>query len=179
MNNEELLARIEKLEKDTGRLSDIDAIRCLKAEQVLAFEDKENSVSRSIATVTDDIVMDYGPDFGVHEGIELFRQFAKNPPFEWAIHFMIPSRIEVVDGGETAEAVWYLWELATKVSPIDGNGKGFMLAGVYYDTYRKLSNGEWKICKMKLDTQLLCSYKKGWETEKIIDLSIDGWAIEL
>ncbi|MBL4743300.1 MAG: nuclear transport factor 2 family protein [Cycloclasticus sp.] len=179
MKENEFLIRIGKLENDFQRLNDINEIRNLKAEQVLAFEDAENSVSRSIATVTEDTVMDYGPDFGVHEGIDVFRQFAEMPPFKWAIHFMVPSKIKVHGDGQTAEAIWYLWELATKISPIDGKEKAVLLAGVYYDSYRKLASGEWKISKMKFDSKLLCSYKKGWKKEKIINLSTDKWAIGL
>lgn len=179
MVNEELISRLENLEKELARLKDIEAIRNLKAEHALASDDPENLAKRLLAIVTDDIELDYGETFGVHKGIEIFKELVQDTPFIWTLHYMIPSKIEIAADGKTAKGIWYLWEPATTPSPVDAKETAMWLAGVYHDSYRKMPNGEWKISKMQLDSKLLCTYKDGWEKEKIIDLSKSKWTENL
>jgi len=179
MVDEKLISRLEKLEKELARLNDIEAIRNLKAEHALASDDPENLEKRLLAIVTDDIELHYGEVFGVHKGIEIFRELVKETPFIWTLHYMIPSKIEIAADGKTATGIWYLWEPATTPSPVDAKETAMWLAGVYHDSYRKMPNGEWKISKMELDSKLLCTYKDGWEKEKIIDLSKTKWTENL
>lgn len=179
MVNEELISRLENLEKELARLNDIEAIRNLKAEHALASDDPENLAKRLLAIVTDDIELDYGETFGVHKGIEIFKELVQDTPFIWTLHYMIPSKIEIAADGKTAKGIWYLWEPATTPSPVDAKETAMWLAGVYHDSYRKMPNGEWKISKMQLDSKLLCTYKDGWEKEKIIDLSKSKWTENL
>jgi hypothetical protein len=179
MVNEELISRLENLEKELARLKDIEAIRNLKAEHALASDDPENLAKRLLAIVTDDIELDYGEAFGVHKGIEIFKELVQDTPFIWTLHYMIPSKIEIAADGKTAKGIWYLWEPATTPSPVDAKETAMWLAGVYHDSYRKMPNGDWKISKMQLDSKLLCTYKDGWEKERIIDLSKSKWTENL
>lgn len=179
MVDEKLIKRLEKLEKELARLNDIEAIRNLKAEHALASDDPENLAKRLLAIVTNDIELDYGETFGVHKGIEVFRELVKETPFIWTVHYMIPSKIEIAADGKTAKGIWYLWEPATTPSPVDGTETAMWLAGVYHDSYRKMPDGEWKISKMQLDSKLLCTYKDGWEKTKIVDLSKTKWTEDL
>lgn len=179
MVNEELISRLENLEKELARLNDIEAIRNLKAEHALASDDPENLSKRLLAIVTDDIELDYGETFGVHKGIEIFKELVQDTPFIWTLHYMIPSKIEIAADGKTAKGIWYLWEPATTPSPVDAKETAMWLAGVYHDSYRKMPNGDWKISKMQLDSKLLCTYKDGWEKERIIDLSKSKWTENL
>ena len=179
MVNEELISRLENLEKELARLKDIEAIRNLKAEHALASDDPENFAKRLLAIVTDDIELDYGETFGVHKGIEIFKELVQDTPFIWTLHYMIPSKIEIAADGKTAKGIWYLWEPATTPSPVDAKETAMWLAGVYHDSYRKMPNGDWKISKMQLDSKLLCTYKDGWEKERIIDLSKSKWTENL
>jgi hypothetical protein len=179
MVNEELISRLENLEKELARLKDIEAIRNLKAEHALASDDPENLAKRLLAIVTDDIELDYGETFGVHKGIEIFKELVQDTPFIWTLHYMIPSKIEIAADGKTAKGIWYLWEPATTPSPVDAKETAMWLAGVYHDSYRKMPNGDWKISKMQLDSKLLCTYKDGWEKERIIDLSKSKWTENL
>lgn len=175
MNNEDLLRRVEKLESEIVRLGDIEKIRNLKAEHGLASDDPENLADRLLAIVTDDIELDYGEAFGVHKGIEVFRELVKDTPFLWTIHYMVPSKIEINEDGKSARGTWYLLEPAIAPDPESGRGKAMWLAGVYHDNYKKMDTGEWKISKMEFETKILCTYEKGWEENKIIELSSSRW----
>lgn len=175
MNNNEVWRRIERLEREIMRLKDIEAIRNLKAEHALASDDPENLAKRLLAIVTDDIELDYGASFGVHKGIDVFRELVKDTPFLWTIHYMIPNKIILGEDGDTAIGNWYLLEPASAPDPKNGSERAMWLGGVYEDRYRKMATGEWKICRMKFDTKLLCTYDQGWEKDKIVDLANSRW----
>lgn len=175
MNNEELWLRLERLELEISRLKDIEAIRNLKAEHASASDDPTNLAKRLLAIVTDDIELDYGASFGVHKGIDVFRELVAQTPFLWTIHYMIPNKIVLSEDGNTAIGNWYLLEPASAPDPVDGTERAMWLGGVYEDSYRKMDNGEWKISRMKFDTKLLCTYDAGWQKDKIVDLASSRW----
>ena len=131
MSDQDIIKRLEQLESELARLNDIEAIRNLKAEHALASDDPKNLAKRLLAIVTDDIELDYGETFGVHKGIEVFRELVKDTPFIWTIHYMIPSKIEIADDGKTAKGIWYLWEPATTPSPVDGSETAMWLSLIH------------------------------------------------
>lgn len=171
----ELEGRIAELERRVARQDDIEAIRRLKAEHALASDDHEHLAERLLAIVTDDIELDYRPVFGHHKGIDQLRKLLTDTPFPWTLHYMICKRIDIAADGESATGVWYLWEPATAPDPRTGEERAVWLGGVYEDTYRKQPDGQWKIAKMKLATQLLSPYERGWAKERITDLTAGAW----
>ena len=170
MDTIELSERLAVLEREVTRLRDIEAIRNLKCEHALASDDPEQISARLLAIVTDDIELDYGPEFGSFTGKDTLRELLKDTPFSWTIHYMIPKRIEIAPPGDIATGIWYLWE-PTAVADPTGVDHAMWLGGVYEDEYRKQKDGSWKIAKMKLTTKLLCPYSEGWSATRITPLA--------
>lgn len=168
-------ARITALEKRLQRLEDVDAIRRLKCEHALASDDHPNLEERLMAIVTDDIILEYGEEFGQFKGREKLRELLQETPFPWTIHYMIPKRIDIADDGQTATGIWYLWEPATAPEPETGIDRAMWLGGVYYDSYRKMDDGSWKISKIQLDMKLMVPYSEGWEKSQITPLASSDW----
>ena len=175
MSEQDLNARVAAIEKRLQRLDDIDAIRRLKCEHALASDDHANLAQRLLAIVTDDIEMDYGEEFGQFQGKDKLRELLQETPFPWTIHYMIPKRIDVAEDGQTATGIWYLWEPATAPDPTTGEERAMWLGGVYEDSYRKMSDGSWKISKIALDMRLMAPYKDGWEKARIAPLAESAW----
>lgn len=175
MAEQSLEQRINVMEKRLQRLEDIDAIRTLKCEHALASDDHPNLAKRLLAIVTDDIVLEYGAEFGQFQGKEKLNELLQNTPFPWTIHYMIPKRIDVADDGQTAQGIWYLWEPATAPEPGTGIVRAMWLGGVYEDSYRKMPDGSWKISKIKLDMKLMAPYADGWAKTPIVSLTESAW----
>lgn len=163
MAEQSLEQRIHVMEKRLQRLEDFDAIRTLKCKHALASDDHPNLAKRLLAIVIDGIVLEYGEEFGQFQGKENLNELLQDTPFPWTIHYMIPKRIDVADGGQTAEGIWYLWEPATAPEPNTGIERAMWLGGVYEDSYRKMPDGSWNISKIKLDMKLMAPYADGWE----------------
>lgn len=173
MSEDDLHARLRALEERVARLDDLEAIRRLKCEHALASDDPANLPQRFADIVTDDFVADYGEGFGVIHGKEELRAFLTNVPFTWTMHFMIPKRIDVAPDGRTATGIWYLWEPALAQDPSRTKSRALWLGAVYDESYRKESDGSWKISALKFDAKLLVPYSEGWEKRRVAEINFD------
>jgi len=171
MDNTDLQRRVVELEVRLNRLEDIEAIRRLKCEHALASDDHPNLRARFMAIVTDDIELDYGPEFGRHVGRAKLNELLNDTPFSWTFHIMVPKRIDLADDGRSATGIWYMLEPAVAKDPQSGEPRAVWLGGVYTDTYRKQPDGRWLISRIQFDTKLMVPYDVGWSKAQIAPMS--------
>jgi ketosteroid isomerase-like protein len=148
MGNEELAARIQKLE-------DIEAIRCLKGK-FAHFADTQNS-AEFMKLVADDAVWEFGP-WGHFEGQEEILKFTENvtiATYSFMLHHFYNLFLEV--DGDTATGVWYFLVPASNRKKETAE----WLAGIYDETYVKI-NGEWKFKRVATEFKIVAPYSEGW-----------------
>ncbi len=152
---------MNELEQRVAKLEAVEDIRRLKVAYAAGC-DRHYDAAAIAALFTADGSFDGGQyGGGFHQGTEAvqayFQEAADRIP--WALHYVLAPDIRVADDLETAEGVWYLWELATVVDA--GETKGLWIAGRYYDKYRRV-NGEWKFESVRLESDMITPFDDGW-----------------
>jgi len=146
---------ISELTKRIQTLEDLEDIKRLKAVYALACDDKYNP-EKMEPLFTEDAVWDGGKYFGRYEGRDNICNFfaGVSDNIIYALHYILMPH--VVTHGDTADATWYLWMIATMKET-----GGVFGAGVYADKYHKI-NGTWLFKEVKLDLQTFTKYEDGW-----------------
>jgi len=82
----------------------------------------------------------------------------------WALHYMTQVQIKVARNGESAQAHYYLWELA-KFRETPSASPDSTWIGGWYDTTVKKVKGEWRFSKIILTIRLLSPvHLSDWNT---------------
>lgn len=161
--------RVAQLEREITRLKDIEAIKQLRWRYSRACDDDHNA-DVLVPMFTEDAEIVLNPPFsGTHKGhaaLEfMFRNNVRLNGVRWTNHYYLQPLITVANDGLTAEASWYLWEMATMDFP-DAKNEGVWLAGEYFDRYAKV-DGEWKFTRIEVNIRLMAPYDKGWAQSPI------------
>src|SRR6266487_1095676 len=104
---------LENLAERIQRLEDIKAIKHLITRYAKA-SDKNNDPELMLPLFTEDGALDVGSGYGRFQGHEVLREFFLQTPkiISWSLHYNISPLIEIAQDGGTAQAFWYLWDLA-------------------------------------------------------------------
>ncbi len=151
------------LEERVRRLEDIEAIRKMKAEYVLACD--ERRWDDAMRYFTPSAYVAFGP-FGKFESTrELEKFFKEKMPvtIAFTIHRLCNPIIDVE--GDTAKGVWYCEIPSTHIP----SGKAILQQGTYYDEYAK-EGGEWKHTKCDLVYSYITEYDQGWVKKNMVQV---------
>jgi hypothetical protein len=144
------------------RLESMEAIRDLITTYAQGA-DAGNDVSVLRPLYTDDAVWE-SPGFGRFEGgdaIAVMQQRMAAERLPWTLHYMVSPKISVAGSLTEAEAIWYLWQLATLVEGAGDTGTPHWIGGVYNARVRCLA-GTWKFAYINLDIRMITPYHQGW-----------------
>lgn len=153
------------LEERIGRLEDVEAIKQLMSRYALAC-DGNYRLEPLMALFAPDFVMEFGEPVGDYSGEAVARFWAKAPEINLQpMHYMISPIVQLASDGVNARGSIYLWEATTQLDS-DGRPIPVWAAGVYDNSFRKI-DGQWKISRIRLRFETLCSADLGWVKEKI------------
>jgi hypothetical protein len=147
------MAEFAEMEKQVRVLTDIEAIKKLKAKY---WRCADNKLWAELAEVfTEDATLEYGKDnpTGREAIIEFLRNNTGNKKIV-TIHQGHNPEIDIT-GENTARGIWALHDYLIFGSKMSLNGWGY-----YHDEYVKI-NGEWKIKSTKI-TRI----REEWKTNK-------------
>ena len=158
-NTEELRRRLDRTET-------IEQIRALKAHYC-DLCDEGYDADGLCALYTEDGVWD-GGDLGHFDGRDALHRFFTNMPnvMSFAIHHVTNSAVTLAEDGESAEARWYLLQMATLK---EGN-RAVWLTGRYVDQLVKV-DGAWKFKHTTLAARFFSPYEAGWAETPFLDVS--------
>jgi ketosteroid isomerase-like protein len=153
------------IEKRVQILEDIEAIKTVKGKYALYADPQTNAEGMaSLYTEDGECVVER---FGTFKGREEIRAFLSEENFTWMFHCIMPQTIEVHADGVTADAVFYLWELANHPNRDGGGDTAVWIAGKYNDTFKKVG-GAWFIARSELKLEMISPYEKGWVKQRFI-----------
>ncbi|HKZ79377.1 MAG TPA: nuclear transport factor 2 family protein [Pyrinomonadaceae bacterium] len=159
-----LAARIQRLE-------DIKAIEHLITRYAKA-SDKNNDPDLMLPLFTEDGALDVGSGYGRYQGHEVLRKFFSGTSsiISWSLHYNISPLIEVSEEGRTAQAFWYLWELANMPDSKTGGEEAVWIGGSYTSDLVKEEDGQWKFKEIRLKMEIMSPYSEGWVKKPWHDL---------
>ena len=155
------------LRRRIQRLADIEAIKQLMHRYARACDD-EYKLDGLMALFTDDIVMEFGEAVGDFYGWEATETFwASAPTINLRpLHYMMSPIITVAEDGLSARGDILLWEETQQYHPVSGELEAVWCAGRYDNEFRKI-DGAWKISRIALEFEVLCSYEEGWGKQRV------------
>ena len=159
---QELLERVEKLERAAQVSRDIEEIKDLKNRYAEAC-DLGYDADAMTKLFTEDAVWEFTNEWGTHRGHKEIHAFMVNvgQQIRWALHFMIAPVIKV-ESPTRATGSWYILELGTMVGLEDPDGRDpIILSGTYQDIYEKI-DGEWKFKNVKVNIGQCSNWFDGW-----------------
>ena len=173
MTNEELLARIEKLEKDNARLHAVQEIQNLMAHYELLQNQKNMELHpMDFAMDRDDVsvqIADGKPLIGPEGVKSLFCGLYNIPEEEYRgimlIHYLTTPAIEVAEDGQTARGLWWSPGIETIKREKGGEPDAAWCFGAYANDFI-LENGVWKIWHMRWFLTCKCPYTEGWADQR-------------
>jgi hypothetical protein len=141
---DELLLRIEALEKRVHVAEDIEAIKQLQNRYVNHLSFSEMGMNEIVDCFTDDAKIEVGPPVSPgKEGIAVFFQTIKPGHSGREGNFVVHPIIKV--NGDNATGKWLIYMMYSY--QLTGQML-FWMQGVYDMEYKRV-NGEWKISSMK------------------------------
>lgn len=144
-----------------GRIEDIEAIRKMKAEYVLACD--ERRWDDAMRYFTPNAFVAFGP-FGKFETRAELESFFKDKmpvTIAFTIHRLSNPIIEV--NGDVATGIWYCEIPSTHIP----TNKAILQQGTYYDEYVK-QGGEWKHSKLDLVYTYITGFDEGWVKNNMV-----------
>ena len=152
---DQLMARLDQMERRLQALEDAEAIRNLKARYAALCDDNYNADGIA-ALFAADATWD-SPGLGRFEGREAIRSFFKGAGgiFSFAIHYSLNGQIHV--DGDTAQAQWYLFMPCTLA---DGN-RARWRAGIDHERYRRM-DGVWLFSEKRSQPLMNVPFAEGW-----------------
>lgn len=149
------------LEERIKRLEEIEAIKKMKAEYVLACD--ERRWDDAMRYVSSRPVVEFGP-FGKFESRGQLKKFFKETmpvTISFTIHRLSNPIIEVK--GDTAKGTWYCEIPSTHIP----SNKAILQSGTYFDEYIKEGN-EWKHTRMNLVYSYITEFGEGWVKKNMV-----------
>ncbi|CAN5772034.1 hypothetical protein BH20ACI3_BH20ACI3_32650 [soil metagenome] len=164
-------ASLENLAARIQRLEDIKAIEHLLTRYAKA-SDKNNDPELMLPLFTEDGALDVGSGYGRFQGHEVLREFfaGTSSIISWSLHYNISPFIEVAEDGKTANAFWYLWELANMPDAKTGGEEAVWIGGSYTSDLVKEADGEWRFKEIRLAMEIMSPYSEGWVRKPWHDL---------
>jgi len=167
MDEADLTARIEALERRLAALEAAEAIRNLKARYaslvdgryrpgggVVEATELDRLASEISALFTGDALWDGGKGLGTCQGRDAIRERFRDPTLLFSWHYFVKPRIRIAD--DRAEARWDLLAPCTTK-----DGRPHWMAGVEDDAYRRVE-GRWLHSRMKLSLVFMAPHDRGW-----------------
>ncbi len=154
------------LEDRLERAENVEKIRNLKA-RYCDLCDEGYDADGLCDLFTEDGVWD-GGSLGVFKGRENLHNFFSKLPetLSLAIHHVTNSSILISDDGLSAEARWYLIQMAT----LKRGNQAVWLTGRYVDQI-VLREGSWNFRHVSLKARFFSPYDKGWAEVPFMDLA--------
>lgn len=149
------------LEQRIRRLEEIEAIRKMKAEYVLACDERRWDDAMRYFTAR--AVVAFGP-FGKFEStVALERFFKETMPVTigFTVHRLCNPIIEV--NGDTAKGIWYCEIPSTHIP----TNKAMLQQGTYYDEYVK-EGSAWKHSRLDLVYSYITEFGEGWVKQNMV-----------
>jgi hypothetical protein len=103
---------------------------------------------------SEDAVWEGGGALGRCEGKEAIRARFCEPTLQYSWHFFVKPEVRVE--GDRATGTWDVLAMITTVE-----GRAMWMVGVEHDEYARV-DGRWLHSRMRLDSQLMAPYDKGW-----------------
>ncbi|MFK7897681.1 MAG: nuclear transport factor 2 family protein [Myxococcota bacterium] len=166
MSNEELLARINRLEARVHTAESHAAILDLKSRYGALMdarytregpktESELDALAEQLCDLfTPEAIWEAGGELGTVQGrAALFERF-RRPSLLYSWHFFVKPEIEVQ--GETARGCWDVLAMMTTTA-----GRAMWMVGVEHDEYAYV-DGRWLHTRMRLDSKLMAPYDRGW-----------------
>jgi hypothetical protein len=162
---------IENLAARIQRLEDIKAIEHLITRYAKA-SDKNNDPALMLPLFTEDGALDVGSGYGRFQGHEVLREFfaGTSSIISWSLHYNISPFIELGADGTTANAFWYLWELANMPDATNGGEEAVWIGGSYTSDLLKEGDGQWRFKEIRLKMEIMSPYSEGWVKKPWHDL---------
>lgn len=164
MNDPSIFKRLSSLEEKLERIEAIEEIKQLRWEYSRACDDNHNA-DRLVPMFAEDAEIVLNPPFsGTIKGHVALREMFQNNPVRngitWTFHYYLQPLITIHADQVTADASWYLWELA-KMPNDQGVEEAVWVTGEYEDTYVK-EDGRWKFTRIVVNVRVLSPYSDGW-----------------
>ena len=149
------------LEKRITRLEEIEAIKKMKAEYVLACD--ERRWHDAMRYFTSRAVVAFGPFGKFKTRGELEKFFKETMPvtISFTIHRLCNPIIEV--NGKTAKGIWYCEIPSTHIP----TNKAILQSGTYFDEYIK-EGDRWKHTKLDLVYSYITEFGEGWVKKNMV-----------
>lgn len=151
------------LEARIQRLEDLEAIRKMKAEYVLACD--ERRWGDAMRYFTPDAYVAFGPFGKFTSTRELARFFEETMPvtIAFTIHRLCNPIIDVK--GNTATGIWYCEIPSTHIP----TNTAILQQGTYYDDYIK-DDGQWKHTRLDLVYSYITEFSEGWVKKNMVPI---------
>jgi hypothetical protein len=172
--NEEILQRLEKLEKQAQRNKDYIEISNLhgRYNHLLLGHHWEKIVDEMFAKKTPGVKAEI-VESGVFHGLEgvkkvFIEMLGKlyNYKGNLALHELTTPVIEISGDGQTARGMWYTWGANTFYDPVKGTVAIWQV--IKYNHKFVKEDGEWKFLDYKAHLVFRSSFDKGWVDEPVI-----------
>lgn len=151
-------ARLERLEA-------IEMIKVAKGRYALGADPTVDAAEMGALFTEDaELIIER---FGSFHGRPAIEEFLSETPFSWMFHCMLPQTIEVAEDNRSADAVFYLWELANLPDEKGGDDLPVWIAGKYYDHFIK-SGDEWLVARSELKLEMVSPYYEGWVKKRFV-----------
>jgi len=163
-------ATLDDLRRRIALLEDREAIRDL-IERYAEAADRGNDPVLMIELFTSDAIWE-ASGFGRFLGREaIVRGLAEIAATQllWTMHYMISPRIQVADDRTTARVSWRVWELATVPGKNPPQPEAVWGGGTYDVDFTRRED-RWRIAHLRLNLELISSYREGWATRRLADL---------
>ena len=165
----------ENLAVRLRRLEDISDIEHLIVRYAQA-SDTNNDPELMLPLFTKDGALDVGSGYGRFQGHEILRAFfaSTSSIISWSLHYNVSHFAEVSEDGKTANAFWYLWELANMPDAKTGGEEAVWIGGSYTSDLVKEEDGQWRFKEIRLSMEIMSPYSEGWVRKPWHDLGRPG-----
>ena len=103
---------------------------------------------------TRDAIWEAGGELGTAQGRRALYERFRKPALAYSWHFFVKPEVKVV--GDRASGRWDVLAMMTTTA-----GRAMWMVGVEHDEYAYV-DGRWLHTRMKLDSQLMAPYDRGW-----------------
>ena len=151
------------VERRIKLLEEIEAIKKMKAEYVLACD--ERRWDDAMRYFSSQPIVDFGPfgRFESWEEVEKFFKVTMPVTISFTIHRLSNPIIEV--NGDTAKGTWYCEIPSTHIP----TNKAILQSGTYEDDYIK-EGGEWKHKRLNLKYSYITEFGEGWVKKNMVPI---------
>lgn len=173
-NNDQIMQRLEKLERQVERNKDYIDISNLhgRYNHLLLGHNWDKIVDEMFAKKTPGVTAEI-VESGVFHGLEGVRKvFVEmlggiyNYKGNLALHELTTPVIEVSQDGKTAIGMWYTWGANTFYDPVKGVVAIWQVIKYHHKFVKE--DGKWKFLKYKAHLVFRSSFDKGWVEEPVI-----------